>query len=285
MATPADVVGELLRRINDGRWTELVDLYAEDVLVEHPLRRTRIDGRKAVGERFARLGTATTLRAFDVTVHETVDPEVVIAEYQYEGAGFTSANVQVVRVRDGLIAHSRDYHDHLRMAAARGDVTGIAVPYAPSPAGPPPAAAPDGTPRAIMHQLLDSIAWENPVSRADFYADVTFVTHPFHPTAPALTSKDELRKHFAPGRGAGLRPRNIVFHEGADPELIVAEFEYAGTVGDGNPVLVPNIFVTRIRDGLIVESRDYGDHVSMAAATGQLPDLIAAARSVVTPAV
>jgi hypothetical protein len=50
-------------------------------------------------------------------------------------------------------------------------------------------------------------------------------------------------------------------------------------------VLVPNIFVTRIRDGLIVESRDYGDHVSMAAATGQLPDLIAAARSVVTPVV
>jgi ketosteroid isomerase-like protein len=76
-----------------------------------------------------------------------------------------------------------------------------------------------------------------------------------------------------------------VFHEGADPELIVAEFEYAGTVGDGNPVLATNIFVKRIRDGLIVESRDYGDHVAMAAATGQLPDLIAEARSVVTPAV
>jgi ketosteroid isomerase-like protein len=74
-----------------------------------------------------------------------------------------------------------------------------------------------------------------------------------------------------------------VFHEGADPELVVAEFEYVGTVEGGNPVLATNIFVTRVRDGLIVESRDYGDHVSLAAATGQLPDLIAAARSVVTP--
>jgi ketosteroid isomerase-like protein len=284
MATPVDVVTELLRRINDGRWVELADLYAEDVLVEHPLRRTRVDGRKALRERFARLGTAT-LRAFDVTVHETTDPEVVVAEYQYEGAGFTSANVQVVRVRDGLIVHSRDYHDHLRMAVARGDVTGIAVPYAPSPAGPPPAAAPEGTPRAVVHQLVDSIASENPVSRADFYADVTFVTHPFHPTAPALTSKDELRQHFAPGRGAGLRSQNIVFHEGVDPELVVVEFEYVGSVGGGNPVLATNIFVTRVRDGLVVESRDYGDHVSLAAATGQLPGLIEAARRVVAPAV
>jgi ketosteroid isomerase-like protein len=282
MATPVDVVHELMRRINDGRWTELADLYAEDALVEHPLRRTRVDGRKALGERFVRLGTVA-LRAFDVTVHETIDPEVVVAEYQYEGSGFIAANVQVVRVRDGLITHSRDYHDHLRMAAARGDVTGIAVPYAPSPAGAPPAAAPAGTPRAVVHRLLDSIAWENPASRADFYAVDTFVTHPFHPTAPALTSRDELRQHFAPGRGAGLRTQNIVFHEGADPELVVAEFEYVGTVAGGNPVLATNIFVTRVRDGLIVESRDYGDHVSLAAATGQLPDLIAAARSVVTP--
>ena len=282
MAAPVDVVGELLRRINDGRWTELADLYAEDVLVEHPLRRTRVEGRRTLAERFARLGGA--MRAFDVVVHETVDPEVVVAEYQYEGPGFVAANVQVVRVRDGLITHSRDYHDHLRMAAARGDVSGIAVPYAPSPAGHPPAAAPEGTPRAVVHRLLDSIAWEDAASRADLYADDVLVTRPFHPTAPALTSKDELRQHFAPGRGVGLRTRNIVFHEGVDPELVVAEFEYVGTVA-GNPVRTTNVYVTRVRDGLIVESRDYGDHVSFAAAAGRLPDLIAAARSVVAPAV
>lgn len=36
-----------------------------------------------------------------------------------------------------------------------------------------------------------------------------------------------------------------------------------------------NIFAMRIRDGEIVESRDYGDHLALAAATGRLPELIA----------
>lgn len=36
-----------------------------------------------------------------------------------------------------------------------------------------------------------------------------------------------------------------------------------------------NIFAMRIRDGEIVESRDYSDHLALAAATGRLPELIA----------
>jgi ketosteroid isomerase-like protein len=57
-------------------------------------------------------------------VHETTDPEVVVAEFGYrfrprEGVeAFPVANVQVVRVRDGLIVSSRDYHDHAAIAAA-----------------------------------------------------------------------------------------------------------------------------------------------------------------------
>jgi hypothetical protein len=34
--------------------------------------------------------------------------------------------------------------------------------------------------------------------------------------------------------------------------------------------------VLRVRDGLIVESRDYADHLAFAAATGRLPSLVAA---------
>jgi len=87
------------------------------------LRGTHVDGRTVLGERFLRLGTFR-MRVSDVVVHETTDPEVVVAEYRTRGPGFTAANVQVVRVRDGLITHSRDYHDHLRMAAARGEFDG-----------------------------------------------------------------------------------------------------------------------------------------------------------------
>lgn len=283
VAAAAGVVGELIRGVGEGRWAELADLYAEDALVEHPLRRTRITGRAVIGERFVALGKVE-LTPFDVVVHETTDPEVVVAEFGYHGPGFTSANVPIVRVREGLITRSRDYHDHLRMAAARGDTSGIAVAYEPIE---PPVAAPrvpvePGSRRAVMQDLLYSISSDSPASRADLYAADAFVTHPFHPSAPPLKGKDALRRHFARGGGEGLRPRNVVFHEGVDPELIVAEFEYVGTAGDaGNPVLATNIFVTRVRGGVIVESRDYADHVSFAAATGQLPALIEAARSVV----
>ena len=44
-------------------------------------------------------------------MHETVDPEVVIAEFDYTARGVTFANIQVLRVRDGLIVETRDYHD------------------------------------------------------------------------------------------------------------------------------------------------------------------------------
>ncbi|MFL6125157.1 nuclear transport factor 2 family protein [Actinophytocola sp.] len=279
--TAAEVFGELVGRIDDGRWTDIADLYAEDAIVEHPLLGTRVNGRAALGERFARLGTFR-MRLFDVVVHETTDPAVVVAEYTSRGPGFTAANVQVVWVRDGLITHSRDYHDHLRMAAARGDLDGLVVSYEPSPARPSPPPAPPGSPRDVLWRQLDSISAADPLSRADFYADDAFVTRPFYPGAPPLTGRDELRQHFSRGGGAGLRPRNVVFHDGADPELVVAEFEYAGTTGSGSPVVTRNVYVTRVRDGLITESHDYGDHVAFAAAAGQLPALLAAARSVVT---
>jgi ketosteroid isomerase-like protein len=57
--------------------------------------------------------------------------------------------------------------------------------------------------------------------------------------------------------------------------VIVAEFDYAGTVLEtGEAFTVPCVFVLRVRDGLIVESRDYIDHVAMARARGQLDELI-----------
>jgi ketosteroid isomerase-like protein len=73
-----------------------------------------------------------------------------------------------------------------------------------------------------------------------------------------------------------FQPDNIRVHETTDPEVIVAEFEYAGTIlATGEPFRVPAIFVLRVRDGLIVESRDYIDHLAMIRARGQVGDLVA----------
>jgi ketosteroid isomerase-like protein len=56
---------------------------------------------------------------------------VVIAEFDYHGRVTTTghtfrvANIQVLRVRDGRIVSSRDYHDHLALAAAVGRLQGL----------------------------------------------------------------------------------------------------------------------------------------------------------------
>ena len=41
---------------------------------------------------------------------------------------------------------------------------------------------------------------------------------------------------------------------------------------------MPAIFVLRVRDGLIVESRDYIDHLAMVRARGQVDELVAPLR-------
>ena len=46
----------------------------------------------------------------------------------------------------------------------------------------------------------------------------------------------------------------------------------------GEPFVIPNVFVIRVRDGQIIESRDYADHVEIARVLGQLDQLTAAAR-------
>jgi ketosteroid isomerase-like protein len=68
------------------------------------------------------------LTPVNVVVRETDDAEVVVAEFDYRvhhrvtGRTFEAANIQVLRVRDGLIVSSRDYHDHLALVVAGGDL-------------------------------------------------------------------------------------------------------------------------------------------------------------------
>jgi ketosteroid isomerase-like protein len=56
-------------------------------------------------------------------------------------------------------------------------------------------------------------------------------------------------------------------HRTADPEVVVTEFRYEGSAG-GRPFSLPYIFVTRVRDGVITESRDYADEAAATRAFG-----------------
>lgn len=116
---------------------------------------------------------------------------------------------------------------------------------------------------------------------AGLYAERTDVRHPFAPRGDtALRSRAELRRHFAegPARTRGVErfePVGTVVHQTDDSEVVIVEFRYQGSA-NSRPFDLPCIFVVRVRDGLIIESRDYSDHVAFARAFGRLGDLAAA---------
>jgi uncharacterized protein len=126
--TPRQVHARLIDGITARRWSELARLYAQDAEVEMPMAipgPRHLKGRDAIHAHFtAAAHGPLRFEVGQVTVHETTDPEVIVAEFEYDlrvattGHRLRCANVQVVRVRDGLIVSSRDYHDHAAIAAA-----------------------------------------------------------------------------------------------------------------------------------------------------------------------
>lgn len=142
------------------------------------------------------------------------------------------------------------------------------------------------SPREVFLKLVHGVCEERWADVVELYAEKTDVSHPFHPLgASAMLSREELREHFGGGsqpyQGPTLRrkPTRINVHETTDPEVIVAEFQYEGVVVEtGEPFTIPGVFVMRVRDGKIVESRDYLDHLRSAAARGMLGDVLDAVR-------
>jgi ketosteroid isomerase-like protein len=122
--TPRETVELLLRTTVEGTRSDLADLYAPDVVVEMPFTRPGFPSRTEGGETIrTRMKAVEGLWTYDsvdgVTLHDTADPEVVIAEFRVHGhltanrEPFTLGYINVVRVVDGLIVSSRDYGNPL----------------------------------------------------------------------------------------------------------------------------------------------------------------------------
>ena len=124
--TARNIVEHFLDLVDAGEWSRLPELYAEDAAVEQPFAKPvalQLQGIDAIRAHFARAAHAPLhFRVVNRIVHQTVDPEVVIAEFDYDGVvtntgrHFSVANVQVFRVRNGRIAATTDYHDHAAIA-------------------------------------------------------------------------------------------------------------------------------------------------------------------------
>jgi ketosteroid isomerase-like protein len=128
--SPGEVLDHLIDGISNRRWPVLHELYAHDTLVEYPFALpapARLDGREAVRKYFTAVARMPLeLQARNLVLHETSDPEVIVAEWDYDGLvtttnrSFQVSNIQVSRVRNGQIVTSRDYHNHFVLADVLG---------------------------------------------------------------------------------------------------------------------------------------------------------------------
>jgi ketosteroid isomerase-like protein len=133
----------------------------------------------------------------------------------------------------------------------------------------------------MQQQWLGNAADGDP--NDDQLAEDVVIETPFAP--PGRPRRFQGRREwlaFAEAGRASLPPlrfeecRNVVIHETTDPELIVVEYELAGTVtATDHRAAAAFIGVLRVRDGKIVHWREYQNVLAIAHALGQLPALLA----------
>ncbi len=97
-----------------------------------------------------------------------------------------------------------------------------------------------------------------------------------------VEGRDQVLAHYGPQWAAFParfdEVRDVVIHDTTDPEVIVVEYELAGTVlATGRQASAPFIGVLRVRDGKTVLWRKYQNVLAIAQALGQLPALLESA--------
>jgi len=153
----------------------------------------------------------------------------------------------------------------------------------------PPSIQANLTPREAFARFQELLLGEAPdaataTATADLYADDVVIELPF--ARPGMPSRFDGRASFAafaatqraslPARFEEFR--NVVIHDTADPEVIIAEYDLAGTVTTTTTVRQasqPFVLVLRVRAGRIVHLREYQNVLGIAAELGQLPELLA----------
>jgi uncharacterized protein len=128
-----ETVEQLLRATVSATPGDMADCYAPEVVIEMPFAATALYPSQIAVTREelrARFQAGTAVRRYkslaNVTVHETADPEVIIAEYELNGEmtatsePFSVRYAMVITVRDGHIVRSRDYTDPIAGARLLG---------------------------------------------------------------------------------------------------------------------------------------------------------------------
>jgi ketosteroid isomerase-like protein len=133
------------------------------------------------------------------------------------------------------------------------------------------------TPREVVQQLIAGVPAREWAALPHLYAADAVVEQPMALPRPVrLVGRAQLERHFAAAAQLPLEMRavNVLLHDTADSEVVVAEFDYeARNTATGATFTVANVFVVTVRGGLIVTSRDYSNHVLFAAAFNRIDAL------------
>jgi ketosteroid isomerase-like protein len=130
--------------------------------------------------------------------------------------------------------------------------------------------------REVFEGFLQAVSTGDRDRMADFFAPDVVIEMPF---APAEMARSEGRENLRARMKAAQDfftiegVENVQIHETTDPEVIVAEYGVIARAGGGDPFTLHYITITRIRDGLIVSSRDYGNPKEAEAAFGDRTEL------------
>lgn len=146
----------------------------------------------------------------------------------------------------------------------------------------PPSGNAELTPREAYARFQQVLLGNAPELADDLYAEDVVIEFPF--ARPGMRRRFEGREAFRSFVAAGGVPlpvrfegfRDVVIHDTADPEVIIAEYDLAGTVTTTNRQAAESfVLVLRVRAGRIVHLREYQNVLGMAVALGQLPELLA----------
>jgi uncharacterized protein len=141
--SPREVV-EQVRRMVAGENVVFADLFAEDGMLAYPFAPpgmpSQLRGRDAIRSYFSGMARARELfeiEGVDVTVHDTGDPEVIVAEITHHGwsrvtgSPYRFTALGVIRVRDGEIVQYDDYMDPIAMARLLGRTVDLVAALSP----------------------------------------------------------------------------------------------------------------------------------------------------------
>jgi ketosteroid isomerase-like protein len=134
--TAREIVERLLRAGREVDINTFVGLMAPEGYLEWPYRPpgvpARVEGRTAIRRHLTEAAEAfiTIDDHRNVVIHESLDPEVVIVEYDAHGrvvrtgAPFEQTVIAVFRVRDGQVLSCRDYLNPLPLLEALAGAQG-----------------------------------------------------------------------------------------------------------------------------------------------------------------